>query len=230
MSDRSNRLFEIIQILRSARAPVPARELAESLEVTIRTIYRDIVALQATGVPIEGAAGLGYVMRAGYNLPPLMFTADEIEAIAVGLSLLSRTGDTGLQMAATRVSRKIADASPIASDSPAGTPPLFVSPWTAVPPSDIDYRVIRRAIREEEKLLLNYRDAGSQDSMRVIRPLALVYYIDNTVLAAWCEFRSAFRHFRVDRITACLPTGETFKPQGRLLRSEWQSTHQLFSA
>ena len=97
---RSNRMFEIIQLLRSAERPMTAHDLAEALEVVTRTIYRDIAALQAMKVPIEGEAGIGYVMRAGFDLPPLMFTTEEVEAIVVGLALLRRTGDIGLQAAA----------------------------------------------------------------------------------------------------------------------------------
>jgi predicted DNA-binding transcriptional regulator YafY len=219
-ADRSNRLFEIIQILRCASAPIPARALADSLEVTKRTIYGDIVTLQATGVPIEGAAGVGYVMRAGYNLPPLMFTADEIEAIVVGLSLLGRTGDFGLQAAAARVSQKIADVLPDRTGSLLETQPLLVSHWNAVPPSEVDYRLMRRAIRGEEKLRLQYRDAETRDTERTIRPLALVYYVDSVILAAWCELREDFRHFRLDRIFECTPTGEAFKGEGSRLRAE----------
>jgi len=230
MSDRSHRLFEIIQILRCASAPVPARALADSLEVTKRTIYRDIVTLQATGVPIEGAAGIGYVMRAGYNLPPLMFTTDEIEAVVVGLSLLGRTGDTGLQAAAARVSQKIAEVLPDGAGSPFETPPLLVSHWNAIPQSEVDYRLMRRAIREEEKLRLQYRDAETRDTERTIRPLALVYYVDSVILAAWCELREDFRHFRLDRIWACTPTGELFRSEGSRLRAAWRSMHELFSA
>lgn len=230
MTDRSNRLFEIIQILRSASAPVPARALADLLEVAKRTIYRDIVTLQATGVPIDGAAGVGYIMRAGYNLPPLMFTADEIEAVVVGLSLLGRTGDVGLQAAATRVSRKIADVLPDRSGSLLETPPLLVSRWNAVPSSEVDYRLMRAAIREEQKLRLQYRDAEARETERTIRPFALVYYVDSVILAAWCELRDDFRHFRVDRISRCTPADGLFKGKGRRLRAEWRSRNELFSA
>jgi predicted DNA-binding transcriptional regulator YafY len=101
------RLFEIIQILRSANAPVTAMQIAGTLEVSPRTVYRDIAALQAMRTPIEGEAGIGYVMRSGYDLPPLNFDADEIESLVVGLSLLARTGDRGLQQAAARISAKI---------------------------------------------------------------------------------------------------------------------------
>lgn len=229
MTDRSNRLFELIQMLRSARAPVPAHALAISLEVTKRTIYRDIVALQATGVPIEGAAGIGYVMRAGYNLPPLMFTADEIEAIVVGLSLLGRTGDASLQISANRVSRKIADVLPDYSVSPFDAPPLLVSHWNTVPPPGADYRLIRKAIREEEKLHLHYQDAETRATKRTVRPIGLIYYVDNVLLAAWCELREDYRHFRADRIVKCVPTGDFFKGQGTSLRTVWRAHNELFS-
>lgn len=229
MTDRSNRLFEIIQILRSASVPVPARALAGSLEVTKRTIYRDVVALQASGVPIEGAAGVGYVMRPGYNLPPLMFTPDEIEAIVVGLSLLGRTGDTDLLSSASRVSRKIADVLPGNSQSPFDAPPLMVSHWNTVPPPGADYRVMRKAIREEEKLRLQYQDAEAHVTARTIRPIGLIYYVDNVLLAAWCELRGDFRHFRADRILDCQPTGDFFKGTGSRLRVDWHTHHELFS-
>ncbi|MBV9752298.1 MAG: YafY family transcriptional regulator [Hyphomicrobiales bacterium] len=230
MTDRSLRLFEIIQILRCACAPVTARSLADRLEVTQRTIYRDIVTLQATGTPIDGAAGIGYVMRAGYNLPPLMFTADEIEAIVVGLSLVGRTGDVGLQTAASHVSGKIAGVLPDGAEESLEGTSLFVSRWNAVPVSQVDHRLMRRAIREEEKLRLQYQDAQKRETDRTVRPLALVYYIDSVILAAWCELRKNFRHFRLDRMLACASTGEAFKGEGRHMRTEWRSAHQLFSA
>src|SRR3954470_14693003 len=109
---RSNRMFEVIQVLRGTRKALTAQDLAERLEVNKRTIYRDIVALQAMRIPIEGEAGIGYIMRRGFDLPPLMFDADEVEAIVVGLALLQRTGDRGLQTAAASVGAKIADVLP----------------------------------------------------------------------------------------------------------------------
>lgn len=229
MADRSGRLFEIIQILRSATAPVPAHALAEALEVAKRTIYRDIATLQITGVPIEGAAGVGYVMRAGYDLPPLMFTADEVEAVVVGLSLLGRTGDVGLQTAAARVARKIADVLSDGTESPFERASLLVSCWNNVPPTGTDYRLMRRAIREEQKLHLQYQDAEGRDTDRTIRPVALLYYVDSVVLAAWCELRQGFRHFRLDRITSCTPTRLFFKGEGDGLRVDWRSEREVFS-
>jgi len=138
---RSSRLFEIIQLLRGASAPTTAQAIAEALEVNKRTIYRDIASLQAMRVPIEGEAGIGYVMRAGFDLPPLMFTADEIEAIVVGLSLLGRTSDTNLQTAAARIIGKLADVLPVGSDASLSGRSLQVSHWNAVPAASADYGI-----------------------------------------------------------------------------------------
>ena len=124
---RADRLFDVIQALRTAKGPVTAHTLAERLEVTPRTVYRDIATLQARQVPIEGAAGIGYVLKRGFDLPPLMFTPDEVEAIAVGARMLSRTGDAGLQAAAGRVLSKITVALPDPLRGHLATPPLFVS-------------------------------------------------------------------------------------------------------
>lgn len=226
---RSSRLFEIIQILRRATTPVSARVIAEALEVSKRTIYRDVVTLQAMRVPIAGEAGIGYVMQAGFDLPPLMFTADEVEAIVVGLSLIGRTGDADLLAAASRVTRKIAEVLPDAADSHIDGSPLHVSHWHAIPPSLVEYRVMRQAIREERKLHLRYQDAEARCTERTVRPIALVYYVDNVILAAWCELRRDFRHFRADRIITCHSIDSVFKGESELLRAEWRARHELFS-
>lgn len=226
---RSSRLFEIIQILKRAKAPITACAIAEALEVSKRTIYRDVVALQAMRLPIDGEAGIGYVLRAGFELPPLMFTPDEVEAIVVGLSLLGRTGDTDLLAAATRVSRKIAAVLPDTASSRIDGSALHVSHWNEIPPSGVEYRVMRQAIREERSLHLHYQDAEARCTERTIRPIALVYYVDNVILAAWCELRRDFRHFRADRIITCHSIDSVFKGESELLRAEWRAKHELFS-
>ena len=150
---RSNRLFEIIQLLRAASKPMTADVLAEKMEVSPRTIYRDIAALQAMQTPIDGASGVGYIMRSGYDLPPLNFDQGEVEALRIGLLLLSRTGDSELQNAATRIYAKID-----ALHGPADW--LQVTPWGA-PRDDpakgcISKALLRRAIRDEIKIKLVY--------------------------------------------------------------------------
>jgi len=228
MSDRSHRLFEIIQTLRAAQSPITARKLAARLEVTPRTVYRDIVTLQAAGVPVEGAAGLGYVMRPGYDLPPLMFPAEEIEAITVGLSLIGRTADADLLAAAAQALARIRAAMPPQTGAPPG-PALLVSHWNEVPVSGGDYRLLRRAIREERKLSLRYADAQGRLSQRIVWPVALVYYVDNALLAAWCELRGDFRHFRVDRMETCQPLEAGFRGKGARLREEWLARQNPFA-
>ena len=135
---RADRLFDIIQTLRTAKGPVTAEGLAKQLEVTVRTVYRDVATLQARRVPIEGAAGIGYVLRPGFDLPPLMFTADEIEAIAVAMRMLRRTGDDGLQAAAEMVLSKVTVTLPDALREHLIEPPFFVSHHGAPPPPVAD--------------------------------------------------------------------------------------------
>ena len=216
--NRSARLFEIIQILRAARTPVTARALADRLEVSERTIYRDIAVLQGMRTPVEGEAGIGYVMRRGYDLPPLNFDAEEIEALRVGLSLLARTGDSALQRAADRICGKI-DQLNQAADW------LQVAPWGAAQDDPalgcVSKAFIRDSVRAERKLRLTYRDAEEVETIRIVRPVGMVYHLDCTMLGAWCELRGGFRHFRTDRIWACEATGECFAGQGETLRALW---------
>ncbi len=224
---RSDRMFEIIQLLRSAERPVTSHELAKTLEVAQRTVYRDIAALQAMRVPIEGEAGIGYVMRAGFDLPPLMFTAEEVEAIVVGLALLRRTGDVGLQAASRGVSAKIAEVLPDQRERGLEDRHLYASAWGADPPGQADLTEIRRAIREETKLRITYTDAQERRSERTIKPLAILYYLEVVVLAAWCELRVGFRHFRLDRIITCETTDDRFLGEGKKLRALWRDQHDL---
>ncbi|WP_417672622.1 helix-turn-helix transcriptional regulator [Pseudodonghicola sp.] len=216
---RSNRLFEIIQILRAARAPVRAEDLADKLEVSKRTVYRDIAALQAMRTPVEGEAGVGYMLRKGYDLPPLNFDEEEIEALHVGLAMLIRTGDGALQQAAARVSRKIANVHDSADW-------LQVAPWGA-PQDDpelacVSIALLRRAVRSARKLGLSYVDKEGQQTTRVLRPLGLIYHVDCTLLAGWCELRGGFRHFRTDRMLGAELLDQSFAEEAPALRRLWR--------
>jgi predicted DNA-binding transcriptional regulator YafY len=197
---RADRLFDIIQILRTGTGPITAKALADRLEVTARTIYRDVATLQARRISIEGAAGIGYVLRPGFDLPPLMFTAEETEAIAVGAAMLSRTGDPGLQSAAESVLSKVSVALPEALGRHLAAPPFFVSRRGAPWPPVADLSAIRAAIRDEWKLRIAYSDTNGDQTDRVIWPVAVAYYVEATLIGAWCELRQDFRHFRADRI------------------------------
>ena len=218
---RADRLFELIQLLRRARKAVTAAQLSEALEVGQRTIYRDVAALMAMGVPIDSAAGVGYVMRPGYDLPPLMFDREEVEAVAVGLQLLSRTGDRDLQAAACRVAAKIADVLPELRADELDDGRFVVSGFGT--PETPDIRMLRSAIRDGRRLALVYRDEQGLMTERTCLPIAVIYYIEVTVLAAWCELRDDFRHFRADRIVACHETGDSFAGLAPQLRRDWRT-------
>jgi predicted DNA-binding transcriptional regulator YafY len=220
---KASRLFEIIQILRIARRPVTAAAIAERLEVTVRSIYRDIAALQAMRVPIDGERGIAYILRPGFDLPPLMFTIEETEALVLGLALIERTGDMELTQAAKKVAGKIAAAVPAPLRQLISSRSLHAWGPIAPAPQNIDFTMIRRAIRDEEKLDIDYRDEQGRITRRIIRPLALIYYLDAAVIVGWCELREAIRNFRLDRTQSCRETGLHFRNEGDALRNAWIS-------
>jgi predicted DNA-binding transcriptional regulator YafY len=217
---RADRLFDIIQTLRAASQPLTAMVLADRLEVTPRTIYRDIAALQASRVPIEGAAGVGYVLRRGYDLPPLMFTAEETDAIALGMRLLRRLRDPALHQAAASVLAKLVSVVPGNLQSYLASAPVFVSDGDAAA-SGVDLSAVRHAIHENRKLAIAYIDEKEQRTQRTIWPIAMAYYVDATLIAAWCELRTDYRHFRVDRILGAQVLDERFPADNGRLMAEW---------
>ena len=218
---KASRLFEIIQILRLAKKPMTAAVMAETLEVTVRSIYRDIAALQAMRVPIEGGRGIGYIMRPGFDLPPLMFSIEEMEAIVLSLALLERTADDELKQAARRVNQKIAGAVPAPLRQAMDNRALYAWGSIAQPPVGFDLAIVRRAIRDERKLILGYRDEMGRATKRVIRPIALIYYSQTANIVAWCELRQAIRNFRSDRVEDCEEASTFFKGEGDGLRALW---------
>ncbi|WP_037084057.1 helix-turn-helix transcriptional regulator [Neorhizobium vignae] len=218
---KASRLFEIIQILRLAKKPVTGAEIALQLEVTVRSIYRDIAALQAMRVPIEGGRGIGYILRPGFTLPPLMLSIEETEAIVLALALLERTGDTELRQAAKQVNRKIAAVVPAPLAGTFSANALHAWGSVAPVPDALDLAMVRRAIRDEQKLALDYRDEQARATERTIRPVALIYYSQTANIVAWCELRQAIRNFRADRVEHCELADDFFRGEGEKLRSLW---------
>lgn len=218
---RADRLFDILQLLRVAAHPTTAAMIAERLEVTVRTVYRDIATLQARRIPIEGAAGIGYVLRRGFDLPPLMFTDDEIDAIAVGARLVRRLRDAGLRAAAESVLAKVTTILPEALRAGVTAAPFFVSDGDTATPRGVDLADLRRAIRETRKVRITYSDMQGQETDRIVWPVAMAYYVDVTVLGAWCELRGDFRHFRVERIVASTISDDHFQTEGGKLMERW---------
>lgn len=209
-----------MQALRRRRRPVSAAGLAEELGVSLRTIYRDMVTLTAQGAPIEGEAGLGYVLKPGFFLPPLMFGEDEVDALILGLRLVSQRGDAGLGRAAEDALAKIAAVLPPEMEDAAATSGLLAGPGGVG--GNPHLAAIRHAIRAEEKLHLRYTDKKGAASERTIWPIALGFFEAAEVLAAWCEMRRDFRHFRLDRIAAAEPSGLRYPKRRRILLAEWR--------
>jgi len=218
---RADRLFDVIQVLRTARKPVTAATLAEELEVTVRTIYRDVATLQARRVPIEGAPGLGYVLRKGFDLPPLMFTVDEIEAVTVGARMVQRLRDPELQAAARRVLDKVTVVLPESLRGHVADAPFYVSQGEAATPRGVDMAEVRSAIRDRRKLRIAYVDEKHRRTRRTVWPLAMAYYVDVTLVGAWCELRKDLRNFRVERIAASRVLAERFQDHNGRLLAQW---------
>lgn len=207
-----------------------AVRIAQHLEVAPRTVYRDIAALQAMRTPIDGQAGVGYILRPGFDLPELNFTTEEREALTVGLALIGRTGDAGLRKAAKAAGRKLAVGAPggeTGGETGATPPELFASEWNALPEPGVPLALLRRALRERRAVRLTYENAEGARTERTVLPLALTYYIDAIVLAGFCELRGDFRHFRADRMRAGALTGERFTERAEALQEAWRAQRLL---
>jgi predicted DNA-binding transcriptional regulator YafY len=209
---RADRLFEIIQFMRR-KDLVRARDLSEQLEVSERTIYRDIQDLVASGVPIEGEAGVGYVLKAGFDLPPLMFNEQEIEALVLGARIVESWADAELATAASNVIAKIEAVIPDRLRSYMANTALLAPPHHYMEEIAFDMAELRRALRSQLKVHFCYRDAAAEPSERTVRPLCLAYFGPVWLLSAWCELRQDFRTFRLDRIDGFAVQGERFRQE-----------------
>lgn len=219
---RAARLLDLVQALRRRRAPIAGAVLAAELGVSLRTLYRDVATLQGQGAAIEGEAGVGYVLRSGFLLPPLMFADEELEALVLGSRWVAANGDPTLARAARDALAKIAAVLPADRRETLDEPGLLVAGCPAAATAPVGLDLLRRALREEKKLTLLYRDAEGRETRRLVWPIALGFFETTRVLAAWCESRAAFRHFRVDRMTGA--TIEETRPprRRRTLLAEWR--------
>lgn len=204
---RAERLFRLVSELRE-RPVSRAQDLAERFEVSVRTIYRDIGHLQGSGLPIEGEAGVGYMLRPGFDLPAMTFTFEQIDALALGLSFVEAAGDTSLSDAAKEVRAKIESALPDPAERRLGDAPLFASRRDGPAPAWV--KDVRRAIRERILLHLEYSDADGTRTERLARPLAIWAFTDGWLFAGWCELRQDFRAFRLDRVASLRVTDRHF--------------------
>ena len=220
---RTERLLSLIEILHRHRAPVSGAKLAEELGISLRSLYRDIATLQGQGATIEGEAGVGYILKPGFLLPPLMFSETEIEAIVLGSRWVAKRGDGELSAAARNALAKILTVLPPALRGEAEGSALMVGPGEPIAAGEREIGAIRKAIRAERKLSIAYRDGAAQATRRTIWPFALAYFDRVRVVAAWCELRDGFRHFRTDRIDALEVVDERYPRRRAVLQKEWRA-------
>lgn len=209
---RADRLFQIVQHLRGRRLTTAA-QLAKWLEVSDRTVYRDISDLSRSGVPIEGEAGFGYRILRGFDVPPLMFTLDEVEALVTGARIVESWGGPALAKAGRSAIEKIAMALPSYRLSEVEGTRLFAPSFHVDSKTGETLELIRGAILKQQKLLLNYSDSANRASERMVRPLALNFWGSAWTLTAWCEAKRDFRNFRLDRCRRVSVTDELFRPE-----------------
>lgn len=224
---RSERLLDLIQVLRRHRRPVAGRALAAELGVSIRTLYRDIATLQGQGADIEGEPGLGYVLRPGFMLPPLMFSEDEIEALVLGSRWVADRGDRRLGEAARNALAKIGAVLPPDLRGDLDATALLVGPATAAAAEAVELGVIRKAIRAERKIAIVYRDGEDKTTERIIWPFALSYFDRVRIVLGWCELRMAFRHFRTDRMARLAPLDIRYPRRRQVLLREWRESQGI---
>jgi predicted DNA-binding transcriptional regulator YafY len=206
---------------------VSGRALAAELGVSLRTLYRDIGTLQGQGAGIDGEPGLGYVLRPGFMLPPLMFSDEEIEALVLGSRWVAAQGDARLAAAARDAFAKIAAVLPPALRDEAESAPLLVAPGAPAPVGDTGLAAIRDAIRAQRKLDIAYLDHDGKKTHRTVWPFAVGFFDRVRILAAWCELRQAFRHFRTNRIVALAPTGTRYPLRRQTLLKEWRAAEGI---
>lgn len=227
---RADRLMQIIQILRRQSRPVTANAIAEELEVTPRTIYRDMVSLQANNVPVAGEAGVGYVLGQGFDLPPLMFSANELEALMLGARMVEARGDKQLVRAARDAIAKIGtvvpeDLRPLLLEAP-----LFATDSAIQEEDKVDVAPLREAIRRGVKVTIAYVDESGKASERTIWPLAIGYMVTVRMVVAWCELRQDFRHFRTDRIQELTVLDARYGERRHVLMKRWRAHEEAQKA
>ena len=224
---RAQRLLDLIQLLRRHRRAVAGAVLADELGISLRTLYRDIEALKAQGAHIDGEAGVGYVLRPGFMLPPLMFSEEEIEALVLGSRWVSERADGLLGKAARNVLAKIGAVLPDDLKDSIDASGLLIGPGEPIAAGDAELAAIRKAIRSEHKTQIVYTDEQASATRRTIWPFALAFYDRVRVVVAWCELREGYRHFRTDRITALDVTPGRYPRRRASLLKEWRTLRSI---
>ena len=218
---RADRLFEITQILRRVRRPISAQTIAEGLELTKRTVYRDVSTLMAQGVPIRGEAGIGYVLEDGFDMPPLMLTTDEIDAAVLGAMWVATRGEPELSKAAENLIAKIEAITPARLRPHILAPAMSVRPVPESKKDTASSAMLRRAIQEGRKVTIRYADRHGTETDRTVWPIVLGYRDEGRILAAWCEMREGFRYFRTARMVSANLLPDRYPERPATLKKRW---------
>ena len=221
---RAERLLSLIEEFRRHRRPVPGKDLARALGVSIRTLYRDIDSLRALGARIEGEAGIGYVLHSGFLLPPIMFSPEEVDALVLGSLWVADKGDKPLAVAARKAMAKLTAVMPAELVDRVEAQYVVAGQSEHQAQETIDMTAVRRAIHHERKLLIHYQDAEGRSSERVIWPFLLIYFNGGRLISAWCELRDDIRHFRTDRITQLAKMSSRYPGRRHDLIKLWRET------
>ncbi len=228
---RATRLLDLLQLLRRHRYPVAGAELARELEISLRTLYRDIAALQSQGAHIEGEPGVGYVLRPGYMLPPLMLSQEELEALVLGTRWVADRGDPRLAEAAQNALTKISAVLPKDMSDELDSTGLIVAPaWPPAEAPVIDLGDMREAIRRETCVDMEYVDLKGVSTNRTVWPIALGFFDHVRLLIVWCEMRQGFRHFRTDRVLTWTPLDKRYPKRRAALLKAWRAEREAEKA
>lgn len=219
---RSQRLFDLLQLLRCHKYPIPAAHLAQRLSVSVRTLYRDIATLQSQGAEIEGEAGIGYVLKPTFTLPPLMFSTEQLEVLQLGANWVAKQANGEFKDAAINAIAKISAVLPNDHHIKRSEDIMRVASIIEVPELTTELSDIRDAIKCQAKVSINYLDARGNSSSRVIWPLLIGLFQQHYVLVAWCETKNAFRNFRLDRIESWQMLEQKYRRNRRDLLKEWR--------
>lgn len=224
---RSARLLKLLQVLRHYRRPVSGQTLASELGVSIRTLYRDIATLQAQGAMIEGEPGVGYFMKPGFLLPPLMFSHEELDALVLGMRLVAAHGDRTLAGSALSSLSKISAVLPPDLRRELESSPLLTGAGREITNQKVDIDLLRAVIRREHKLNITYADPSGALTRRIVWPYALVYFDSIRIIMCWCEMRSAYRNFRTDRILSAEEMNYRYPKNKQALLSGWRRSEYI---
>ena len=224
---RTERLFDLLELLRGYRYPVSAQTLAEKLRVSTRTLYRDIATLKTQGADIEGEPGLGFQLKPGFLLPPMMFDNDELEALVLGMRWVHQKGDKPLQNSAKNVLNKIRAVLPKSRQRELDFSSLMVGPNKVICTDDNSMTILRKAVRNTKMLDIIYKDVKDNETKRIIWPIGIAFFDGLRVLIAWCEMRHDFRHFRTDRMKNIIELNQKYPKSKAVLLSQWREIHNI---